>query len=92
MCNDLISRVSALKSQIHEHNYCYYVLAEPIIADVEFDLLLKELEDLERRHPELRSSDSPTQRVGAKKQARVFPLFSTNCQCSRYQTRFRMMS
>ena len=48
MCADVKSRIAALKSQIHEHNYCYYVLDEPIIADVEYDFLIKELEELER--------------------------------------------
>ncbi len=53
-----------LKSVIEHHNYRYYVLADPEISDQEFDRLYKELEVFEAEHPELRSPDSPTQRVG----------------------------
>ncbi len=58
-------RVQSLREQIEEHNFRYYVLDEPIISDAEYDRLLRELEDIERRHPELVVPDSPTQRVGA---------------------------
>ena len=54
-----------LKNTLNEHNHSYYVLDSPIISDSEYDLLLRELESLEKKHPEFASSDSPTQRVGA---------------------------
>lgn len=59
-------RAERLRREIERHNYLYYVLDQPEISDAEFDRLFRELVDLETRHPELRSPDSPTQRVGAK--------------------------
>lgn len=57
--------VEALREQINRHNYSYYVLDAPEITDAEYDVLMRRLEALERGHPELLTSDSPTQRVGA---------------------------
>jgi DNA ligase (NAD+) len=57
-------RVAELSEQLNAHNYNYYVLNAPVISDQEFDFLLKELEQLELQFPELKSSNSPTQRVG----------------------------
>lgn len=57
-------RHAELIKQIEDHNYRYYVLAEPIISDAEYDTLMQELQLLEREHPELASPNSPTQRVG----------------------------
>jgi DNA ligase (NAD+) len=57
-------RAEKLRREIEEHNYRYYVLDAPTISDAEYDRLFKELEELERKHPELRSADSPTQRIG----------------------------
>ena len=54
----------ALRSRIADHDYRYYVLADPVISDEEYDALLRRLLELETSHPELRSPDSPTQRVG----------------------------
>ena len=59
-------RVRELRDQIAEHNYRYYVLADPSVPDAEYDRLLRELEELEQSHPELIDPDSPTQRVGAR--------------------------
>ncbi|MFA6025769.1 MAG: NAD-dependent DNA ligase LigA, partial [Ignavibacteriaceae bacterium] len=53
-----------LREKIHLYDYHYYVLAEPLISDYEYDHLLKELEKLESENPQFFSSDSPTQRVG----------------------------
>lgn len=64
------ARADALRSQIEEANYHYYALDDPQITDAEFDALLRELIELERQHPELQTSDSPTQRVGAVASAR----------------------
>ncbi|MFN8712607.1 MAG: NAD-dependent DNA ligase LigA [Bacteroidota bacterium] len=60
------NRINILTQELNDHNYLYYVLAEPKISDYEFDLLLKELEALEKEHPELRRPDSPTLRVGGE--------------------------
>jgi len=59
------ARVDELRSQIDHHNYRYYVLDQPEIADAEYDRLMEELRALEAEYPELASPDSPTQRVGA---------------------------
>lgn len=58
-------RAEQLREQINDHNYRYYVLDDPQIPDVEYDRLFRELQDLEAEHPDLVTSDSPTQRVGA---------------------------
>jgi DNA ligase (NAD+) len=63
---DLQQRAAELRRLIDHHNYLYYVEDRPEISDKEFDLLLKELEDLEAVHPELRTPDSPTLRVGGQ--------------------------
>lgn len=60
------SRVAHLREQLREHNHRYYVLDDPEISDAEYDILLRELQDLEAGNPELVTHDSPTQRVGAK--------------------------
>ncbi|HET8875220.1 MAG TPA: NAD-dependent DNA ligase LigA, partial [Casimicrobiaceae bacterium] len=58
------ARVDALREAITAHNHAYYVLDEPTVSDAEYDALYRELEALEREHPALVSTDSPTQRVG----------------------------
>jgi DNA ligase (NAD+) len=58
-------RVEKLREEIEYHNYRYYILDQPEISDAQYDRLIKELEKLEEQYPELRSSNSPTQRVGA---------------------------
>jgi DNA ligase (NAD+) len=57
-------RIAELRQQIEDANYRYYVLDDPSIPDSEYDRLLRELQALEAEHPELASTDSPTQRVG----------------------------
>lgn len=57
-------RIEELRKELDEHNYRYYVLADPAISDFEFDQKLEELTKLEAAHPEFFSSESPTQRVG----------------------------
>ena len=59
------ARAEKLRAEIEHHNYRYYVLDDPEISDAEYDRLFRELADLEARHPELATPDSPTQRVGA---------------------------
>ena len=58
-------RIAKLRTLINDHNHRYYVLSQPVISDFEFDLLLNELETLEKKFPEFISDDSPTQRVGS---------------------------
>jgi len=60
------SRYEELKSEIHAHNYRYHVLDAPVISDLEFDKLLNELKRIEAEHPDWVTSDSPTQRAGAR--------------------------
>ena len=59
-------RVAELRRRLDHHNHRYYVLDDPEVSDSEYDTLLNELRDLEAEHPELRTPDSPTQRVGGK--------------------------
>jgi DNA ligase (NAD+) len=59
-------RIDALVAELNEHNYRYYVLAQPSISDFEFDKKLEELTDLEKAHPEFVHPDSPTQKVGGQ--------------------------
>jgi DNA ligase (NAD+) len=65
MQEDVKKRIAELRSSLHRHNYLYYVLDEPEVADAEYDRLMQELTALETVHPELIEPDSPTQRVGA---------------------------
>ncbi|NTW32659.1 MAG: NAD-dependent DNA ligase LigA [Bacteroidetes bacterium] len=59
-------RIEELTKEINEHNYYYYVLDSPLISDFKFDLLLKELDQLENDFPEFLNTNSPTQRVGGE--------------------------
>ncbi len=61
---DIVQKIASLRNKLHEHNYRYYVLDQPVISDAAYDALLKELEELEKQYPELITPDSPTQRVG----------------------------
>jgi len=63
---DLASRAEQFRKLLEYHNYRYYVLDDPEISDAEYDALFRELQDLERSHPELRVPHSPTQRIGAE--------------------------
>ena len=61
---DIKDKINSLRKELHEYNYQYYVLDNTAISDYEFDLKLKELQDLENNHPEFYDSNSPTLRVG----------------------------
>ena len=63
--DEIAARAAALREQINYHNYRYYALDDPEISDAEFDGLMRELQSIEARHPELVTPDSPTQRVGS---------------------------
>ena len=65
MSNLIKEKIEQLREKINYHNHKYYVLSEPTISDFEFDKLLKELIDLETKHPQFISKESPTQRVGS---------------------------
>ncbi|MBW7844946.1 MAG: NAD-dependent DNA ligase LigA [Bacteroidia bacterium] len=60
------NRIDFLTQQIQKHNYNYYILSQPIISDYDFDMLLKELEELEKNFPLLANQNSPTQKVGGE--------------------------
>ena len=64
MSADIKQKLDSLKDKIRDHDYKYYVLADPVISDEKYDSLVKELEKLESTYPELITRDSPTQRVG----------------------------
>src|SRR5438045_7755186 len=59
-------RAAALRELLHHHAHRYYVMDEPDIPDAEYDKLFRELQQIEEGHPELRTPDSPTQRVGGQ--------------------------
>ena len=58
--------IAALREELHDHNYRYYVLDAPVISDYEFDMKLKQLQELEAQHPEYYDPNSPTLRVGGQ--------------------------
>ncbi|MEL6306526.1 MAG: NAD-dependent DNA ligase LigA [Chloroflexota bacterium] len=62
---EIADRAAELREQLHYHSYRYYILNDPIITDGEYDKLYHELVQIEDEHPELRTPDSPTQRVGS---------------------------
>ncbi len=66
MIDSIEHRIEALRRKIEYHNFKYYIEGEPEISDLEFDRLMRELQDLEKKHPELVTPDSPTQRVGGQ--------------------------
>ena len=61
---DIQSTIQSLREELNQHNYNYYVLDNPTISDYDFDTKLKELQELESKHPEFFDENSPTQRVG----------------------------
>jgi DNA ligase (NAD+) len=69
--SQLAARADELRRQIERANYQYYVLDAPEISDAEYDRMFRELQQLERDHPELRTPDSPTVRVGAPPQSQL---------------------
>ncbi len=62
---DITSRAAQLRDALRMHQYRYYVLSDPTISDSEYDRLFRELVEIEAAHPDLRTPDSPTQRVGS---------------------------
>lgn len=64
--NNIEKQLADLRNELNQHNYKYYVLDEPTIPDADYDQLFQQLKQLEAQYPQLITSDSPTQRVGAK--------------------------
>ncbi len=79
---DEIIQIDRLRESLHRHNYNYYVLNSPEISDYEFDMMMKELEELEKRHPEYYDPNSPSRRVGSditkgfEQVSHIFPMLS----------------
>jgi DNA ligase (NAD+) len=71
MTKELAARAATLREQLERANHEYYVLDRPTLTDAEYDRLFRELQGIEREHPELRSEDSPTLRVGAEPQSQL---------------------
>lgn len=75
-------KIDSLRSELEQHDYNYYVLSNPIISDFEYDQKMRELQDLEQKHPEYYDPNSPTQRVGSdiasgfEQVAHVYPMLS----------------
>lgn len=72
MPENIQQKIEALRKEIHQHNYSYYTLDEATISDFEFDMKLKELQDLETQFPQYFDANSPTLRVGGQV-TKVFP-------------------
>ncbi len=64
MSDNIQHKIEELREELHQHNYNYYILDEPSVSDFEFDIKLKELQDLESKHPQFADPNSPTLRVG----------------------------
>ena len=60
-----VNRIKELRERLEYYNYLYYVKNEPVVSDQEFDGMMRELEELEARHPEMADPNSPTRRVGS---------------------------
>jgi len=82
MSENIQHKIEQLRKELHQHNENYYLMDEPSISDLEFDLLLKELQDLEAQYPEFYDDNSPTIRVGGGV-TKIFPTI---------QHQFRMYS
>ena len=72
--HDIEKKIEEIREKIRYHNYRYYVLDDPIISDAEYDQLMKELEEWERKYPQYITPSSPTQRVGVEPVAGFVPI------------------
>lgn len=71
---EIVEEILKLREQLNEHSYRYYVLDKPTISDYEYDEMLRKLEQLELKHPELITPDSPTQRIGGQVMSSFAPV------------------
>jgi DNA ligase (NAD+) len=69
--SELAARAGTLRERIERANHEYFVLDSPTLSDAEYDRLVRELQQIERDHPELRTADSPTLRIGAEPQSQL---------------------
>src|SRR5687768_1910755 len=74
MAQSVEKRIAQLREQLNRANHLYYIEARPEISDREYDKLMQELVDLETAHPQFRTEDSPTQRVGGDVQTELKPV------------------
>src|SRR5437588_3897778 len=74
MSQSIEKRIAHLRDALNSANHLYYIEARPELSDREYDKLMQELIDLEAAHPELRTADSPTQRVGGDIQTELKPV------------------
>ncbi len=74
MNNSIKERVDRLRKELHYHNYRYFVLDDPVISDAEYDRMMQELIELEKKYPDLVTPDSPTRRVGSPPLERFEPV------------------
>ena len=72
---NISEKIFSLRKKLHDHNYRYYVLDDPLISDYDFDMMLKELEHLENENPEYFDINSPTQRVGVVSLSHLSPQY-----------------
>ena len=82
---DIQEEIQALRRELEQANYEYYVLDKPTMSDYDYDHQLRRLEELEAAHPEAVTPDSPTQRVGGKPWS-PSPRWSTRCPWSPSRT------
>jgi DNA ligase (NAD+) len=88
-------KITELRKELEDHNYKYYVLAQPEISDYDFDMKLRELEKLETEFPEFADPYSPTQRVGSdiskafEQVEHRYPMLSLSNAYSEGEIRFR---
>ena len=91
--NSIQTQIQNLRNELEQHNYNYYVLSQPTISDFEFDMKLKQLEDLEKQYPEFADASSPTRRVGSdintafKQAAHKYPMLSLSNTYSEAEVR-----
>lgn len=71
---EVSKRIDELRQELRKHEYHYYVLDDPLVSDAEYDLLIRELRQLEEEYPELITPDSPTQRVGGQAAQKFNPV------------------
>ena len=71
---EIEKKIEELRQKIRYHNYRYYVLDDPLVLDIEYDQLMKELEEWEMKYPQYITPTSPTQRVGVEPVAGFAPV------------------